>query len=103
MSLFCPDCKSLMYLRDGVMRCSRCDFESTHDDDNNRLIVSSMVEEKELAVFESDLDTLPKARIECPKCGNKEAWWHIRQTRAADEPSTRFYRCTKCKHTWREY
>jgi len=25
------------------------------------------------------------------------------QTRAADEPPTRFYRCTKCGHTWREY
>ncbi|MEM4865380.1 MAG: hypothetical protein QXY09_02690 [Acidilobaceae archaeon] len=25
------------------------------------------------------------------------------QTRAADEPPTRFYRCTKCGYTWREY
>ncbi|RJQ19012.1 hypothetical protein C4580_05525, partial [Candidatus Woesearchaeota archaeon] len=21
----------------------------------------------------------------------------------ADEPATRFFKCTKCKHTWREY
>ncbi|PJB94591.1 transcription factor S, partial [Candidatus Pacearchaeota archaeon CG_4_9_14_0_8_um_filter_35_24] len=24
-------------------------------------------------------------------------------TRAADESETKFYRCTKCDHTWREY
>ena len=27
----------------------------------------------------------------------------IRQTRAADEPETRIYRCCKCNHSWREY
>ncbi|MBI2112883.1 transcription factor S, partial [Candidatus Woesearchaeota archaeon] len=25
------------------------------------------------------------------------------QTRGADEPETRFFRCTKCNYTWREY
>ncbi|MDP6459515.1 MAG: transcription factor S, partial [Candidatus Hydrothermarchaeota archaeon] len=29
-------------------------------------------------------------------------WWLL-QTRKADESETRFYRCTKCKFTWREY
>ncbi|MCJ2562923.1 MAG: transcription factor S, partial [Candidatus Thermoplasmatota archaeon] len=29
--------------------------------------------------------------------------WQLRQTRAADEPETRIYRCTKCSHTWREF
>ena len=41
--------------------------------------------------------------IECEKCGNKEAFYWQIQTRAGDEPMTRFYRCTKCKETWREY
>ena len=41
--------------------------------------------------------------ISCPKCGNGEAYFWMIQTRAADEPPTRFYRCTKCGHTWREY
>ncbi|MCD6114052.1 MAG: transcription factor S, partial [Thermoprotei archaeon] len=40
---------------------------------------------------------------ECPKCGNREAYVWMMQTRAADEPPTRFYRCTKCGYTWREY
>ena len=29
-------------------------------------------------------------------------WWML-QTRSADEPTTQFFRCTKCQHTWRNY
>jgi len=41
--------------------------------------------------------------ISCPKCGGDEAYFWMIQTRAADEPPTRFYRCTRCGYTWREY
>ncbi|HEY6537054.1 MAG TPA: zinc ribbon domain-containing protein [Candidatus Nitrosocosmicus sp.] len=37
----------------------------------------------------------------CSKCGNKQARWWIVQTDSGDEPSTQFFRCTKCMHTWR--
>ena len=40
---------------------------------------------------------------ECPKCGHKEAYWVLRQTRSSDEPETRIYTCTKCEHRWRVY
>lgn len=46
---------------------------------------------------------LPITKEECPECGNRDAYYWIEQTRAADEAPTRFYRCTKCRHTWREY
>ena len=45
----------------------------------------------------------PTIKIDCEKCGNDEAVWWMLQTRSADEPTTQFYRCTKCKHTWRNY
>ncbi|MCE2508324.1 MAG: RPA12/RPB9/RPC11 RNA polymerase family protein, partial [Nitrosopumilaceae archaeon] len=32
-----------------------------------------------------------------------EAVWWMLQTRSADEPTTQFYRCTGCGHTWRDY
>lgn len=48
-------------------------------------------------------DTLPTTKIECPRCGNDIAYWWTLQTRAADEPETQFFRCTKCHYTWREY
>lgn len=40
----------------------------------------------------------------CEKCGNKETYFRMQQTRSADEPSTRFYRCTnqRCCHNWKE-
>ncbi len=52
---------------------------------------------------ESQVQKHPTTTIECPKCGNDTAEWWTMQTRSSDEPETRFYRCTKCKHTWREY
>jgi DNA-directed RNA polymerase subunit M/transcription elongation factor TFIIS len=39
--------------------------------------------------------------VECPKCRNRQAFWWIVQTDSADEPSSQFFRCTKCNHTWR--
>ena len=40
--------------------------------------------------------------MKCSKCGNKEAFWILRQMRGSDEPESRFYTCTKCKYRWRE-
>ena len=48
------------------------------------------------------LNVLPKTKILCPKCGNNEAFWILRQMRGSDEPESRFYTCTKCGHKWRE-
>ena len=41
--------------------------------------------------------------IDCEKCHNKEGVSWTFQPRSADEPETKFYRCTKCNHTWRDY
>ena len=42
-------------------------------------------------------------KIDCEKCHNKEGVSWTFQTRSADEPETKFYRCTKCNYTWRDY
>src|SRR5688500_1313964 len=39
----------------------------------------------------------------CEKCGHSEAFYYMRQTRSADEATTRFLECTKCGYKWREY
>jgi DNA-directed RNA polymerase subunit M len=54
-------------------------------------------------VVEEQYDLLPKTKVTCPKCDHNEAYWILRQTRAADEPETRIYTCTKCGHKWREF
>ncbi len=56
-----------------------------------------------IVVNENTKMTLPTTKIDCPECGHSEAGWWTLQTRSSDEPETRFYRCTKCRNTWREY
>lgn len=59
----------------------------------------------EIVVVEkkSNFEVLPRTPANCPKCDNTEAFWWMQQMRSADEPPTRFFRCTKCSHVWREY
>ncbi|GAG06987.1 unnamed protein product, partial [marine sediment metagenome] len=46
---------------------------------------------------------LPLIQTECPKCKFKKAYFWTVQTRAGDEPETKFLKCKKCKHIWRDY
>lgn len=57
---------------------------------------------KKIEVVEN-IETNPKIKITCEKCGNNAAYYWTQQTRGADEPETRFFKCTKCTYTWREY
>ncbi len=59
--------------------------------------------EIEVVDTENDEKTLPETTAECHKCGCTKAYFWEVQTRAADEPPTKFLKCTKCKHTWRDY
>jgi len=52
---------------------------------------------------EEEIKPLPTTNIECSKCGHDTAVWWMLQTRGGDEPTTQFYRCVKCSHTWRHY
>jgi len=81
--------------------CTRCGHV-VEKEGSGEVIVTKAKETRDILVV-GDEETLPRTRIRCPKCGNNEAYWVLRQTRAADEPETRIYRCTKCGHTWREY
>jgi len=58
---------------------------------------------KVLGEEDEDIKPLPTTNIECPKCKHDTAAWWMLQTRGGDEPTTQFYRCVKCNHTWRHY
>lgn len=91
-----------MIYREGKYVCRKCGFEK--EAENCEMILISKRNKNDVPVIEEvDIKTLPTTRVVCPACGNKEAYWWIRQLRAADEPEVRFYRCTKCGKTWREY
>lgn len=79
-----------------------CDFTREVQDDDHEVITTKR-ESRERVIIEEEINTLPVTKARCPECGNNKAYWRLEQTRAADEPETRIYRCTNCNHTWREY
>jgi len=99
--MFCSKCKGLMYPKDDFMVCIKCGFKLKKP---GSTMVVTQQEEKEVTLIDDNeiIDVLPKTRIKCPKCGNNEAYWILRQMRGSDEPESRFYTCTKCNHKWRE-
>jgi len=86
---------------EGKWRCKRCGYVC--DSTGEEGIVTERNPDKEILVLDEKSGTLPKARMECPKCHHMEAYWILRQTRSADEPETRIYKCVQCQHSWREY
>ena len=106
----CPKCKAFMKLnrKTSQMECKRPDpvtkLPCGHSEPTGGKNTTTRKRvNREIVVTESIEGTLPTVKIICEKCKNHEATWVIRQTRAADEPATRIYQCTKCKHKWREY
>ena len=102
--MFCPKCKAMLVLNrsTGLKECKRPNC-SYYEEKGEVKLTSRDIEKKEIVVTEGLEGTLPTTKIICEKCGHNKATWVIRQTRAADEPSTRIYQCIKCKHKWREY
>ena len=49
------------------------------------------------------IDLRSKINEVCPECGNREAYYELKQTRSADEAPTRFFECAHCGHKWRDY
>jgi DNA-directed RNA polymerase subunit M len=91
----------MMFPEDGKYVCKSCN--SSEDIGGDSQIFKTQSINKETTVITENVATLPKTRIPCPECEYPEAYFVIRQTRAADEPETRIYRCCKCNHSWREY
>ena len=56
----------------------------------------------DIEVVSEDPSTLPLTDETCPECGHEKAFWWTKQMRASDEPETKFLKCEKCKHTWRD-
>jgi len=102
--LFCPKCGSLLIPKKignkNVMVCS-CGYKSSDSADTK---ISEKVEIKDtVQVVDKDVEVLPETDEECPKCGHKKAVYWMQQTRSGDEGDTKFFKCQKCKHIWREY
>jgi len=84
-----------------IIVCRKCGYKS--DSRGKDEIIKTPSKDKAFKIIEEELDTLPTINVNCPKCDHDEARYFMRQTRAADEPTTRFYICCECGHRWREY
>jgi DNA-directed RNA polymerase subunit M len=114
MEFWCDECGSLMYhLKKGgksVLTCKRCGFTKEPDGEINdeAFTISTKIRHSEKdrieIIKDNGLKAMPTTKeAQCPKCNNREiAYWQV-QTRGADEGMTTFYRCIKCKFTWRAY
>ena len=102
--MFCEKCGSILRPKEKagkkILFCS-CGFSKSPEGDSAE-IKEKVEGAKEIHVME-DIETNPKVKIKCDKCQNDIAYYWTQQTRGADEPETRFFKCTKCNHTWREY
>lgn len=83
---------------DGQVVCEDCGKVS-----KSGISMSEKLQKKEKLLSYSKEGKHPVTNEVCPKCGHSKAHFWVKQTRAADEAPTRFYKCTKCEHTWREY
>jgi transcription factor S len=103
---FCQKCSSILVpIKKGkstYLKCRNCGTERKRD---VRLlkIVEEVHHKKGVTILEKDITPLPLTEKMCPKCNHARSHWWLQQTRSADEPPTQFFRCEKCKHTWREY
>ena len=106
---FCDECGSMMKSTGSQMVCADDDCQHTvaKDEEKAAQFVSTeeqgdseVIETSEDANFEGK----PTASdVICDDCGHDKAWYTIKQTGAADEPPTRFFKCKECGYRWREY
>ena len=101
---FCPDCEVRLKKENNTssISCPKCGYSESGSKVPKKETKEEQFALNILAENEAK-ETLPSIKIDCEKCGNNEAVWWMLQTRSADEPTTQFYRCTKCRHTWRNY
>lgn len=104
---FCPRCSTIIIpVKKGsktVMKCPSCNYTSKKKENIILKEEIKLSKKDKIEVIDKQVTVLPKTDIACPKCNNDTAFYWLVQTRAADEAPTRFFKCTKCGHCWREY
>ena len=108
--MFCPKCQSIMSVdKKNENQVCDCGYKSKEKAEPLKEKIkkeskASLINfsKSKISGFSSD-STLPKTEEECPKCKHKEAHYWTMQTRSADEAETKFLKCLKCKHVWRDY
>ena len=106
---FCKKCKSLLLPKKDpkkglVLVCGSCGLIDAKSEVQS-VITTKVQKTDTISIIDSSVEdaTLPTTQAKCPKCEHDIAYYWIQQTRASDEPETKFLKCVACKHIWREY
>lgn len=100
---FCPKCGAILVQKRKNYGCPRCSYMLRG---KTKITVSEKIVDKKEAtavLSAKDMQVFPIVGEKCKKCGNDKAYFWAVQTRSGDEAETKFFKCTKCEHTWREY
>jgi DNA-directed RNA polymerase subunit M len=99
---FCPKCGAVLVEKKKNSGCPRCSYTSKS---KSKIFSSEKIEDngKEVEVIKKEIEAFPIVTEKCKKCGNEKCYFWTVQTRAGDEAETKFFKCVKCEHTWREY
>jgi len=101
---FCDNCGAIILGKEGEKKsCKSCGTEKEVETETK--LNEKIENERNDEVIDSSAgdEIHPTTEVECPECRNDKAHYWTKQTRAADEPETQFFKCTDCKHQWREY
>ncbi len=101
---FCPKCGSILIpKKEGKKKILSC--SCGYKEKTEKLELKEKIKKKkEIEAIEEEIEVYPLTDdVECPKCKHNKAYYWEVQTRASDEPATKFLKCEKCKHTWRDY
>lgn len=104
--LFCPTCGNLLLIehRESAFRyfCKTCPYTFSV---GSKIKAAKYFAHEETEVALGGREAwadVSRTKAVCVKCENDEAYWKEIQIRSADEPTTIFYKCTKCGFEWRE-
>ena len=98
---FCQRCGALIVMKDDKAVCASCGHKTGKP---LKIKSSEKIGKKEsIVVVRADDNVHPVVELKCPKCKNNRCYFWTQQTRASDESETKFYKCVKCKHSWRVY
>jgi len=111
ISLFCDKCGALLIptqdeKKKTTLRCPKCGKNAKNSAfEEGQYVLSQKIEHSvrdETIVIDDQVEALPTVNVECPKCGhNRSVYWQS-QIHSDDQAMTLFYRCTNCRHTWRD-
>ncbi|UZE94038.1 MAG: transcription factor S [Candidatus Pacearchaeota archaeon] len=99
---FCPKCGAILVQKKKNFSCPKCGHRSK---EKIKIISSEKVGKvtKIDVLHEKDSSVWPVVTETCPECGNDKAYYFSAQMRSGDEAETQFFKCVRCKKTWRKY